>query len=368
MCFIKSFLQTFDPDITISRIQTPETTENGVINHEFVCFDAKAVQLSTVLAAKMLARKMGKKVFPFLKVLIRTAKDEEKSAKILKTKAWVYKKAVWHPALVEKCAQKIIQKMKNGNELKNISLPYKEICKDASIIAILHDVGRLSEVDIAQGAVVMKGSGLNKNHAAISYDILEHALIKPEILLAIKYHEFADIKEAVDDDIYKKLSPEKKKISEFYIRLLQDTDKTANLLERSKFGIKKCAEFYDSRYIQDYDLTEEYFKKAMSGNYLNLKGGHLLDAMMRFVTWTYSIHFVQTKEVLSGVLTDFFSQMYLEAQREYDASEAKDPQKLANTLEKITQLEDYAIIQRMDMPVNLKNRQKINTQITKLRK
>ena len=368
MHFIKSLLHIFNPDITIRRIQTSEETEKGTISHEFVCFDAKGVCVSNVFSAKILAKKMGKKVFPFLNNLVETTKDKEKSAKILKTKAWVFKKAVWHPMLVEKCAQKVLQKMKNSAQINEIPLPYKEIYKDVCIIAVLHDIGRLSEVDIAQGTVVMKGSGLNKNHAAISYDILENALIKPEILLAIKYHEFADIKEAVQDEVYEKLPADNKKISEFYIRILQDMDKTANLLERSKFGIKKCAEFHDSCYIQDYDLTEEYFEQAMCGNYLNLKGGHLLDAMMRFVTWTYSIHFVQTKELLSSVLTNFFWQMYLEAKREYDASKTKNAQKLADTLEKITQLEDYAIVQRMNMAVNLANRYKINKQIAALRK
>ncbi|MBO6290330.1 MAG: hypothetical protein J6N45_08420 [Alphaproteobacteria bacterium] len=257
--------------------------------------------------------------------------------------------------------------MKSGTQIKEIPLPYKEIYKDLSVVAVLHDIGRLSEVDIAQGCVNMKRSGLNKNHAAISFDILEHAKIKPEILLAIRYHEFAGINEAVNDDIYKQLQPDNRKIAEFYARVLQDMDKTANLLERSKFGIKKCAEFFDPHYVQDYSLTPEYFEKAITGNYLNLKGGHLLDAMMRFVTWTYSIHFTQTKEMLSEILTDFFQQMYQEALREYNNSDDKDAKCLSDTLEKITKLEDYAVFERTGMNVNAENRQKVLKQIAELR-
>ncbi|MBQ7304262.1 MAG: HD domain-containing protein [Alphaproteobacteria bacterium] len=362
MLFIKSFFQILNSQINVKYTQTTEETENGKIYHKFAVFDASNVGVSGVFAAKVLAKKMGKKVFPFLNKLSKTTNDKEKLEQILKTKSWVYKKAVWHPALVKKCTHKTLEKMKKIS----IPLSYKEIYKDTSVIAILHDIGRLSEVDIVQGAVCMKRSGLNKTHAAIGFDILEHANIKPEILLAIKYHEFADVDEAKNDTRYQSLPEKNRTIAEFYIRLLQDMDKKANLLEHSKFGIKKCAEFFDPHYLQDYNLTDEYFVTAMSGKYLNIKGGHLLDAMMRFVTWTYSIHFDQTKEIVSEVLTDFFRQMYQEAIAEYEKSDDKNAVRLANTLEKITKLEDYTISEKMGIKINAKNRAKINKKIEKL--
>lgn len=367
MNFIKSFLQSLNPQIIVKHFKSSEEIQNRKLEHEFVCFDAQNVNIQNIPAAKILAKKMGKKVFPFLNQLSKATKNKEQLAQILKTKAWIHKKSVWHPALVEKCTHKLLEKMQKISALQNIPLSHKEIYTDASIIAILHDIGRLSEVDIAQGTVCMKRSGLNKSHAAISFDILEYAKIKPEILLAIKYHEFEDIEEATNDYIYQNLKPKNKKIAEFYIRMLQDMDKTANLLERSKFGIKKCAEYNDPYYIQDYDLTEEYFQKAITGNYLNLKGGHLLDAMMRFVTWTYSIHFKETKEILSHILTNFFWQMYQEALREYENSADKDAMRLANTLEKITKLENFAINEKMGMDINKRNRQKILKQIAELK-
>ena len=48
---------------------------------------------------------MGK-CFPLLKNLLKNTKNQAKSEQILKTKAWVYRKAVWHPALVKKLPQK----------------------------------------------------------------------------------------------------------------------------------------------------------------------------------------------------------------------------------------------------------------------
>ena len=369
MNFIKSVFFKPNIHINIEHFKSSENTENGQILHDFVGFTlTEDTNISNVCMAKNIAKKLGKTIFPYLDSLIKNATKTADLQKYEKTKSWIHKKAVWHPALVEKCTHLLLKKMKKSNQLKKIPLTYKEIYEDLSIVAVLHDIGRLSEVDIAQGSVNMKRSGLNKNHAAISFDILEHAKIKPEILLAIRYHEFADVNEAVNDEIYKKLPHEKQEIAKFYIRVLQDMDKTANLSERSKFGIKKCAEFFDSHYVQDYNLTEEYFNSAISGNYLSLKGGHLLDAMMRFVTWTYSIHFQETKNILSEILTEFFRQMYLEAWREYNNSEDKVALRLANTLEKITLLEKYAISDKLGMAVCKKNLHKTNEQISMLRK
>ncbi len=361
------FFSFFNPPMSITHLTCEEETESGKISREFVCFAAENANLQSILAAKMLAKRMGEKVLPFLDKLVKNTADAALLPKYEKTVAWVRKKTVAHPHLVEYCTHKVLRKMKNSPQIKALPLTYKQIYTDASIAAVLHDIGRLSEVDIAQGCVCMERGGFKKHHALISFDILEHAVIKPEILLAIKYHEYADVDEVSNDPLYLSLPPERRKMAEFYTHLLQDMDKTANLLERSIYGIKKCAEFFDPHYIQDYDLTDEHFNNAVNGQYLRLKGGHLLDAMMRFVTWIYCIHFTATKELLGEILINFFDQMYKEAWREYDNAAVKDAARLAHTLERITQLEDYAVIKRMGMPLNAANRRQINEQIAKLR-
>lgn len=355
-------------EIKVQHYKSEEDTENGRIKHDFVCFDAEGVEINSVSAAKDLAKQMGEKVFPYLQQTFEKMTDESARALCEKTIAWVNKKAVWHPSLVEKCTHDLLEKIKNGETLKEIPLSYEQIYADTSIAAILHDVGRLSEVDIATGAVCMERGGLKKHHALISFDILEHAKIKPEILLAVRYHEFADVDEVQNDELYKSLAPDNQKIARFYTYVIQDMDKTANLTERSIFGIKKCAEFFDPHYIQDYGVTDEHFKNAVNGNYLRLKGGHLLDAMMRFVTWTYCIHFTETKEILAEVLTKFFGQMYAEAEREYENSVEKNPAKLADTLEKIMKLENYAILERMNISLDEKQKADILQRIKELKK
>ena len=367
MNFIKSFIQTLHPKIIIHHFQTTEKTENEIIKHEFLCFDAKNLTIDSIFKAKILSKKMGQRVFPFLDKLAKNIKSKEQSATILKAKAWVYKKAVWHPKLVEKCTHRVLKKMKTNGALKNIPLSYKEIHTDASIAAILHDIGRLSEVDIMQGKIVRGNNRINKSHAAISYDILQYAKIKPEILLAIRYHEFATMEEAKEDEIYKTLPEKRKIIAEFYIKLLQDMDKTGNLVERSVSGAKKSAEYFSPEHIKDYDLTDEYLKIAMSGIYLPVQKGHLLDVMVHYITWGYDAHYKETGEILVSILSNIFSQIYKEAWDEYRHSEDKNSIRLANTLEKITKLEDYAIFERTGIKINERNRRKIKEQIKRLR-
>jgi hypothetical protein len=363
MTLVKSLYQMINPQINIKHFKTSEDTEKGKINREFVFFNADNTVIDNVFAARMLAKKMGQKVFPFLNKLSEVTKNEEQLAKILKTKSWVYKKAVWHPAIVEKCTHKVLREMKKSEIFASFPLSYKEIYKDTSIIAILHDIGRLSEVDIAQGTVVTKHNGLNKNHADIGFDILEHAKIKPEILLAIKYHEFIDIEEALNDEIYKKLAPENKKIAEFYVRMLQDMDKAGNLVERAQNGAKKSAEYFNDLYKKDYCLTEEYYKIAMSGKYLPVMEGHLLDVMLHYVTWGYDAHYKETKEILASVLSDIFLRIYEEIWEEYNNSQDKNVTRLVNVLDKIMKLENYAVFERNGMKINERNRKKILKQI-----
>lgn len=257
--------------------------------------------------------------------------------------------------------------MQTAGTLNSLQLPYKQIYTDASVAAILHDIGRLSEVDVMHGALIPKGCGLNKSHAAIGYDILKNIQIKPEILLAVRYHEFADITELQTDKTYLSLPQSRKAAALFYTRLLQDADKAGNLLERSKYGLKKSAEYFMPQYTKDYDLTEECYQTAISGNYIYGKGNHFLDAMVHYVTMSYDAHYKETKEFLASVVSDLFLRIYEETADEYNKSKNKNPTRLANTFEKIAKLENYAVFERTGAKINPKNRQKIRKQIKKLK-
>ncbi len=367
MSFIKSILKKYNPPIKIEHFRSVEGTKSGKIQHDFIDFDVEKADITTVFAARMLAKRIGQKISPFLDKLIKNTKDRDKQSNLKKTETWIYKKTVWHPALVEKSAYKVLEKMKKGTSIKKIGLPYKQIRTDAVIATILHDIGRLSEIDIYQGRVILKRGKINKSHAAMGFDALKHSIIKPEILLAIRYHEFADTTEAKEDKIYQALPDERKRAADFYIKLLQDADKAGNLIERSVYGAKKTMQYFSPDFVKDYDLTDKYLKAAMSGNYFTAKKGHLLDVMIHYMVWSYDVHYKGTRKILVSILSDLFMRIYEEALDEYHHSEDKNAKRLANTLEKITKFEDYVICQRLNRKINEKNRRKIREQIAKLR-
>ena len=328
-------------NIKTENLKTSEELNGKKIEHEFTVFKLPRISIESVWDAKILAKRLGRKLFPVLSDLIKNEKDKKRRAQYVKTKAWVIKKTVTHPRWVEKCAQKLLSKMKNTDIIKNLPLDYRQIKKDICMAALLHDIGRLCEVDLSGSGVEVVPYGLRKSHALLGYEMLKTLKIKPEILLAVRYHEFWGLAEAKNDERYICLSAKRKELADFYIRVLQDMDKTANLQERSAFGIKKSAEFFNPYYVHDYDITDEYLKTALEGKYLSPKGGHLLDVMVHLMTWTYETHFAQTKEMLSLISADLFKQMYGEAQREFENSADKNKERLQKTLDKIAVLEEY---------------------------
>lgn len=329
-------------EIKTEQFKTSENVSGKKIEHDFAVFKLPRISIESVWDAKILAGRLGRKLFPALTRLIKNEKDKTRRAQYIKTKAWVIKKTVTHPHLVEKCAKKLLSKMKNTDVIKNLPLDYKQIKKDICIASLLHDVGRLCEVDLSGNSVEVVPYGLHKSHALLGYEMLKTVKIKPEILLAVRYHEFWGLNEARRDERYICLSAKRKELADFYIRVLQDMDKTANLHERSIFGVKKCAEFFNPHYLRDYDITDECLKTALEGKYLALKSGHLLDVMVHFITWTYEAHFIETKEMFSSILRGLFKQMYGEARSEFEDSADKDKEKLEKTLNKIAALEEYA--------------------------
>ncbi|MBO6289844.1 MAG: hypothetical protein J6N45_05925 [Alphaproteobacteria bacterium] len=112
MNVIKLAFSKEDLNIKIMHFRSEEITENGDISHDFVGFSLSNTDISNVNTAKTIAKKLGDEIFPYLDNLIKNASDEVSRQKYEKTRAWVDKKAVWHPALVEKCTHKLLQKMK----------------------------------------------------------------------------------------------------------------------------------------------------------------------------------------------------------------------------------------------------------------
>ncbi|MBO4294255.1 MAG: hypothetical protein J5896_02285 [Alphaproteobacteria bacterium] len=321
------------------KVQNPELT----LPYEFTFFHVPTMHIDTVLSAKILVKRLGHLLYPMLDKLIKNEQNPTKRTRYMQIKTWIYKKTVYHPNLVEKCTKRLIKNMQNSEALNNLPLDFKTIRQDVCITAILHDIGRLCEVGICNKSVIIKPKALNKSHAVLAYEILKDAHIKPEILLAVKHHDFSDLSKVKTDELYLGLDENGKKLADFYIRVVQDMDKTGNLKERSMCGIQKSAEFFSKAFLKDYHISDNCLQTALSGQYLGVQKGHLLDVMVHYVTRGYNTHFKQTKQMISKMAPDLFKQIYLEAWREYQSAPDKNEERFHQTLRKIARLEEYAL-------------------------
>ena len=131
------------------------------------------------------------------------AKDPEQQKKVIQTTCWIQKKAAFHPAQMLKIADQIAQQPDFYQPLAQLGYEPKKIRSDVQMIAVLHDIGRLSEVDIKNGTkfdytLVSKNQ---HDHAFESERILRSIGVeRPEILLPIKYHGLVSFEFQIKQD------------------------------------------------------------------------------------------------------------------------------------------------------------------------
>lgn len=78
--------------IKTEHFKTSEESNSKKIEHNFVIFKLPRIGIKSILDAKILAKRLGRKLFPALSQLIKNEKDKIKRAQYIKIKAWVIKK------------------------------------------------------------------------------------------------------------------------------------------------------------------------------------------------------------------------------------------------------------------------------------
>ncbi len=186
-------------------------------------------------------------------------------------------------------------------------------------IAGLHDIGRLAEIDLNSGTkfngtdmiahevngqrVPVKGV----DHAITSYEVAKNnGITNPLILLPIKYHSLKDLEpEITTDSEYQTLDDTTKKQVLFFTHCIRDADKIANLISYTKTGIKLCGEMNDPDFHGNNDITQRVVNQFMSGKIIDKNEAKTyLDAMLKFVAWTYDLHFDFNKERATQTIID----------------------------------------------------------------
>lgn len=346
MQMFQIFSKIFGCDVQISDDFVKDDAGQKSVRRHFIKFCCDRQKLNSPWVAARLSGQMGKLILCDIKCLMKKEPDGAKKQQYFDTMAWIRKKAIDHPKMVEKYAKIIAKSLKNSSKIKSLEVQFKQIYQDVRIAAILHDIGRLSEIDVANGVVCNKPSAKRRHHADMGYEILKSAYIKPEIALAVKHHRFANTDELLKDEDYQNLAQTEQKRAVLYALIIQDADKLANIDERAQNGVMKSSEYSDFLYQKDYDISDDFFAKAMAGQYTQAPYHHMLDVMVHYITWGYEAHFNVSKKIIEGLMPALFERFEEEAQREYMNDKEPDEQRFKKTILKIEQLKEFAITQK----------------------
>lgn len=256
---------------------------------------------------------------------------------------WVNKKAKIHPWHARKIAAQMVGIPAFYEPLEKMGFSSKKILDDILTIVTLHDIGRVMEVNLAEGQKydLATVKGLPENHALASVAVLQKipAFARPEILLPIKYHEAplfeADMK---NDDMYKALSDEQKKLVWAYTLLQRDVDRLSNLELYRRVGSKTCGE----RCQQSYQSPENEMRitpiclKRFENREMGMvsEAKTYLDCHLRWLGWAFQMHLPFVRKTMGKELfEDLWDRTFEELSDEFYM---KDRTRTGHSIEKIT--------------------------------
>ncbi len=292
-----------------------------------------------------------------LNTVLENNKDD--ADRITKTMNWIEKKAKFHPWEMRHVADQIAQLPEFLNELKPLGFSEKEIQKDIRLISVLHDIGRLSEVDLNTAfkfdMSAVKGKG--HDHAYESYEILKSVgMTRPEILLPVKYHGLLDFEpELQKDPMFKDLPEAKKKRIISYTHAVRDADRTSNLLSYTVHGIKKCGEMNDPNYSpvlhpeKYYAVSAACVERLQNGDCCRVNETKTyLDTMLKFVSWSFQMHYDSVKKMVAqNVISKIWDRIFEQAADEWNEAPVKDAVKYDHTLKQLNNTKQI-VMKRLD--------------------
>ncbi len=259
---------------------------------------------------------------------------------LFKILEYISSKAVRHPALVLKEMKEFVKTDEFCRPLEKLGFDKKQSQSDMEIIAVLHDIGRFSEIDLLTGSVI------TRNHAFESFRILqsigEH---RPEILLPVKLHGVLNFEKSLNEDsIFNNLPLQKQEQIKLYGYAIRDIDRLANIDVKSKKGLKDCLELSNPRYKADYRLTPESVNHILKGESCVVGEEHSLgDAILRFIGWSNLIRYPYVKARSIPMIDGLWNCLYKEIDDEYNNSTDKDLKVYTETIKTIDYLRKHSM-------------------------
>ncbi len=242
-------------------------------------------------------------------VLEKFDQSEMMTEKRQAVRRWLIKKADIHPRLV--CQAMTCQiATKEINDLiaqKGVS------AEKLRITALLHDLGRMREVDLQKDEIVLFQTKYPYTHSYVSYQmLLEKGVTDPEILLPVRYHNQGNFETGLGaDQLFKDLSASEQERIRLMWFLIMDADTLGNMAYQSQHGLKGTFEELSSQYTHDA-LISPKIKDVVMQRKAQIKDLKSLektfaDVLVRSVVMVSFLHFEASRRLFS---TQYLSQLY----------------------------------------------------------
>lgn len=323
----------------IISLKEKEFSENGkhALLPQFIA--TKPIQIETEAEAQELATHLGNLVMAKM-ADVRANMTQEAQNDLEKSLNWIHKKATIHPAEVLESANAFNDSDEFLAPLEKLGISRAQALTDLKITCILHDIGRLGEMDLATGLIVklsdFKGKGYD--HSFESGTILKDlGFDRAEIALPVKYHGISDFENTINqDEAFLALDEVKKAQVLAYGYALRDCDRIGNFIPKSVTGIKGCSELRNPAYVGNYRVTDSIIERVCAHQGVIVKEEKTyLDAMVRWVSWSYQMRYDVMKKELAPLIHKLWDRIFEEADEEYQNALEKMPLDYADTLEKL---------------------------------
>lgn len=254
-----------------------------------------------------------------------------------KVKNWLIKKGRTHPHQVWETIREIEQGDDVKAKIKELGLDVVYAYETAETIALLHDTGRLKEIDLRTGMFMRSEDMRGTSHEIESCKIAQNMGISDKnILLPIKYHDAFYIEEKLaSDEEFTMLSEEDRKKVLFFAFIIQDADKTANMKQYCLSGIKNTSETLDSAYTPKAEVTPAVKECILNGCIPQKNIEHTyIDALLRYLSLSFTFHFEYSKKLFKNKILDGIFKHVL-AEIEENATNTREADKAKNDVWKV---------------------------------
>jgi len=234
---------------------------------------------------------------------------EETAGKREAVRRWLIKKADIHPRLVCQAMTFQIATKQIADLIAEKGISAEKL----RITALLHDLGRLREVDPQKAEIILFQSKYPYTHSYVSYQMLqEKGVTDPEILLPVRYHNLGTFETGLGEDpLFKDLSASEQDRIRLMWLLMMDADTLGNMAYQSEHGLKGTLEELSPQYTHaaliSPQIKEVVMQRKAPTKDLRSLEKTFADVLVRFAAMVALLHFESSRRLFG---TKYLPQLY----------------------------------------------------------